>query len=46
VFFRALAACIVFLQVSNAYSYEGSLEADVDARTEYNTNIFLTKSAA
>ncbi len=30
------------MQPPDARSYEGSLEADVDARAEYNDNIFLT----
>lgn len=34
--------CIALFQTSNAWSYEGALEADIDTRAEYNTNIFLT----
>ena len=37
-----LLFCIAALSISNAWSYEGSLEADIDARAEYNDNIFLT----
>ena len=37
-----LLLCSAALSISNAYSYEAALEADVDARAEYNDNIFLT----
>jgi len=39
---EAIFVCFVFFYVSNTYSKEYSIEADVDARTEYNSNIFLT----
>ena len=39
---RILGVCIVLFQAPNAYSYEAALEADIDARAEYNDNIFLT----
>ena len=37
-----LLLCIAVLSISNAYSYEAALQADIDARAEYNDNIFLT----
>ena len=40
--YRILGVCVLLIQPSAAWSYEGALEADVDARAEYNTNIFLT----
>ncbi len=43
--FEILGVCILLFQTSNAYSYEASLEADIDARAEYNDNIFLTTQA-
>ena len=39
---RILGVCIALFQTSNAWSYEAVLEADIDARAEYNDNIFLT----
>lgn len=38
----AICVCFVFFYTTIAYSKEYSLEADVDARVEYNSNIFLT----
>ena len=40
--YRILGVSIALFQTSNAWSYEAVLEADVDARVEYNDNIFLT----
>ena len=37
-----LLLCSAVLSISNAYSYEAVLEADIDVRAEYNDNIFLT----
>ena len=39
---KILGVCITFIQVSSAYAVEYSLESDIDARVEYNDNIFLT----
>lgn len=38
----AICVCFVFCYTTIAHSKEYSLEADVDARVEYNSNIFLT----
>ncbi|MCK4674907.1 MAG: hypothetical protein KAT61_03260, partial [Gammaproteobacteria bacterium] len=40
--YRILGVCIALFLSLNAYSYEASLEADIDTRAEYNDNIFLT----
>jgi len=40
--YGAIGVCSVIFYTSSTYSKEYSLEADVDARAEYNSNIFLT----
>jgi len=40
--FKWPVICIAVLLVSNAHAKQWSLQADVDARAEYNDNIFLT----
>ena len=40
--YRLLGVGVLLIQSPTAWSYEGALEADIDTRAEYNTNIFLT----
>jgi len=40
--FRILVVCTVTVLTTNAYSAEYLIESDVNARVEYNDNIFLT----
>ena len=38
---RILGVCVLLIQTPDAYSYEAALEADIDARAEYNDNIHI-----